>query len=149
MLGTLLRGVSTPQYREVLPRMAETVGVSKPSISRPAIEASAEPWEPRLGRRWDERELRGIYLGGMRFADHLGSSAGGVDGQGRQHVRGLPLGATENAAAGKARLAHRREQGVSPEKRYRCVIDGAQALRAAIREVFGPSQPVGAALPEP
>lgn len=33
MFEALLRGVSTRQYREVLPRMAETVGVSKSSIS--------------------------------------------------------------------------------------------------------------------
>lgn len=142
MLGTLLRGVSTRQYREVLPRMAETVGVSKSSISRQAIEASAEQLEHLLGRRWDEVELLVIYIDGMRFADHHVISAVGVDGQGRKHVLGLQLGATENVAAVKALLAHLREQGVSPEKRYLFVIDGAKALRAAIREVFGPSQPV-------
>ena len=42
MLGALLRGVSTREYHEVLPQMASTVGVSKSSISRHAIEASAE-----------------------------------------------------------------------------------------------------------
>jgi hypothetical protein len=29
MLGALLRGVSTREYQEVLPQMAETVGVSR------------------------------------------------------------------------------------------------------------------------
>jgi hypothetical protein len=42
MLGALLRGVSTREYAEVLPEMAETVGVSRRSIRRQAIEASAE-----------------------------------------------------------------------------------------------------------
>ncbi len=42
MLGALMRGVSTRAYDEVLPKMAETVGVSRSSVSRQAIEASAE-----------------------------------------------------------------------------------------------------------
>ncbi len=43
MLGALLRGVSTREYQEVLPRMAETVGVSRSAISRKAIEAEGVP----------------------------------------------------------------------------------------------------------
>jgi putative transposase len=42
MLEILLRGVSTRQYRAVLPEMAETVGVSRSSVSREAVEASEE-----------------------------------------------------------------------------------------------------------
>ena len=34
MMGALLRGVSTRQYEDVLPVRAETVGVSRSSISR-------------------------------------------------------------------------------------------------------------------
>jgi len=34
MMGALLRGVSTREYAEVLPEMAETAGVSRSSISR-------------------------------------------------------------------------------------------------------------------
>src|SRR6059058_3379087 len=42
MMGALLRGVSTREYAEVLPEMAETAGVSRSSISRQAIEGSVE-----------------------------------------------------------------------------------------------------------
>lgn len=42
MMGTLLRGVSTREYAEVLPEMAETAGVSRSSVSRQAIEGSVE-----------------------------------------------------------------------------------------------------------
>src|SRR5436305_7107476 len=41
-LGALLRGVSTREYAEVLPEMAETAGVSRSSVSRQAIEGSVE-----------------------------------------------------------------------------------------------------------
>jgi hypothetical protein len=51
MLDTLLRGVSTRNYKDVIPRMAETVGVSKSSVSRQAIEASEAEVEALLSRR--------------------------------------------------------------------------------------------------
>ena len=54
-----------------------------------------------------------------------------------KHVLGIQEGATENATAAKALLVHLREHGVSTEKNYLFVIDGAKALRAALREVFG------------
>lgn len=142
MFGALLRGVSTRQYRDVLPQMAETVGVSKSSVSRQAIEASAEQLAQLLDRHWEEIELLVIYIDGQQFGDPHVISAVGVDTSGHKHVLGIQLGATENAAAAKALLVHLREHGVSPEKRYLFVIDGAKALRAALREVFGGEQPV-------
>ena len=57
MLGALLRGISTREYQEVLPQMAATVGVSKSTISRQAIEASAEQLQQLRERRWDKIEI--------------------------------------------------------------------------------------------
>ena len=142
MFETLLRGVSTRQYCEVLPRMAETVGVSKSAISERAIEASAAQLEQLLGRRWEDAELLVIYIDGMQFGTYHVISAVGVDETGAKHVLGLQLGATENTAAVKALLIHLREHGVSSQKRYLFVIDGAKALRAGITEVFGAEQAV-------
>ena len=53
MLGALLRGVSTREYQEVLPEMAETVGVSRSTVSRHAIEASADQLRQLQQRRWE------------------------------------------------------------------------------------------------
>jgi putative transposase len=57
MLGALLRGVSTREYQEVLPQMAETVGVSRSAISRKAVEASAEQLKQLQERRWENVEI--------------------------------------------------------------------------------------------
>lgn len=142
MFGALLRGVSTRQYREVLPRMAESVGISKSAVSARAIEASAAQLSELLERRWNATELLVIYIDGMQFSAHHVISAVGVDFQGDKHVLGLQLGATENAAAVKSLLVHLREHGLDTGKRYLFVIDGAKALRAAIDEVFGTEQAV-------
>jgi putative transposase len=70
MMGALLRGVSTRQYEEVLPEMAATAGVSRGSVSRQAIEGSAEQLRQLRERRWDNTEILAIYIDGQRFGAH-------------------------------------------------------------------------------
>jgi transposase-like protein len=142
MLGALLRGISTREYQEVLPQMAATVGVSKSTISRQAIEASAEQLQQLRERRWDKIEILVIYIDGQRFAEHHVLSAVGVDVEGHKHILGIEAGATENAAAVKSLLTGLRDRGLPTDRKYLFVIDGAKALRAAIEEVFGDDQPV-------
>src|SRR5258707_6277954 len=89
MLGALLRGVSTREYDEVLPQMAETVGVSRSSVSRQAIEASAEQLKALREKRWDAAEVVVVYIDGQRFGAHHILSAVGVDQEGRKHVLGI------------------------------------------------------------
>ena len=142
MLGALLRGVSTREYQEVLPQMAETVGVSRSAISRKAVEASAEQLKQLQERRWENVEILVIYIDGQRFGDHHILSAVGVDAEGKKHILGIESGATENAASVKRLLTRLRDQGLLTDRKYLFVIDGAKALRAAIEEVFGGDQPV-------
>jgi putative transposase len=142
LLGALLRGVSTREYQEVLPQMAETVGVSRSAISRKVIEASAEQLQALQERRWDELQILVIYIDGQRFGEHHVLSAVGVDVEGKKHIMGIAAGATENAAAVKGLLTRMREQGLPTDRQYLFIVDGAKALRAAIDEVFGSGQPV-------
>ena len=140
MFQALLKGVSTRNYREVISTMAESAGVSKSAVSREAAEAGARQLEELLGRRWDSVEILVIYLDGMQFGGQHVISAVGVDVEGRKHVLGIQLGATENAAAVRDLLTRLRERGLDTGQRYLFVIDGAKALRAAIDEVFGSDQ---------
>src|SRR5947199_3234416 len=83
LLGALLRGVSTREYAEVLPQMAETVGVSRSAISRQAVEASVEQRQQLQERRWEVVEVLVIYIDGQRFAEQHVISAVGVDAEGQ------------------------------------------------------------------
>jgi transposase-like protein len=142
MMGAMLRGVSTREYTEVLPEMAETAGVSRSSVSRQAIEGSAEQLRQLRERRWDEADLLVIYIDGQRFGDHHVVSAVGVDRSGVKHILGIQAGATENSASVKELLTGLRERSLPTDRRYLFVIDGAKALRAAVEQVFGSDQPV-------
>ncbi len=142
MLEILLRGVSTRQYRKVLPEMAETVGVSRSSVSRQAVEASEEELRRLCERRLEGLELLVLYLDGVRFADHHVLVAVGVDGEGRKHILGIAEGASENQEVVKGLLEEVVRRGLKTGQKYLFVIDGSKALRAAIDAVFGVQNPV-------
>ena len=142
MLDILMRGVSTRQYKGVIPAMADTIGVSKSSVSRQTIEASEAEVEALLSRRFDEVKLVIIYIDGMVFGDHVMIGAVGVDTEGNKHVLAIREGATENATVVKELLEDLVARGVKPEQKRLFVIDGSKALRTAINAVFGNHQPV-------
>jgi len=137
MLGIVMRGVSTRNYQEVVPELAERCGVSRSAVSRQVQEASAEALKRLCERRFDGVDLLVIYLDGKDFGGHQVICAIGVDLQGKKHVLGLTEGATENAVVAKELLEDLVARGVSPERRRLFVIDGSKALRKAIDEVFG------------
>ncbi len=142
MLEILLRGVSTRQYKNVLPEMASTVGVSKSSVSAEAVEASEVELRQLCERRWEKVELLVIYLDGVIFGAHHVLAAVGVDAGGNKHVLGIAEGASENQVVAQGLLERLVEQGLDPKRRYLFVIDGSKALRAAIDAVFGVENPV-------
>ena len=142
LLEILMHGVSTRHYRKVLPEMAETVGVSKSSVSREFIDASEKALKELAERRFDEQDLLIIYLDGLVFGEQHVLAAIGVDSKGYKHVLGLRDGASENATVCQALLADLVERGVKPGRRRLFVIDGSKALRAAIDAVYGTDNPV-------
>ncbi len=142
MLDILMRGVSTRNYREVLPEMAETVGISKSTVSRKSIEASEKVLRELAERRFDGTDLLIVYLDGIVFSGHHVIVAIGVDSEGYKHVLGLRDGASENATVCTALLEDLVERGVKPGRRRLFVIDGSKALRKAIDAVYGQENPV-------
>ena len=142
MLEILARGVSTRNYKEVIPAMAETVGVSRSAVSRAAIEASEAEVEALLNRRFDALKLLVIYIDGLIFGDYTMIGAVGVDVEGNKHVLGIREGATENSTVVTELLEDIVARGVDAKRQMLFVIDGSKALRAAINAVFGAHQPV-------
>ena len=134
--------MSTRQYKQVLPEMAETVGVTRSSVSREAIEASEAELKRLCERRLDDLVLLVLYLDGVIFGEHHVLVALGVDVEGRKHVLGLAEGASENQVVARDVLEDLVRRGVKPDRKYLFVIDGSKALRAAIDAVFGTENPV-------
>jgi putative transposase len=142
MLSIVMGGVSTRNYRKVLPEMAEQVGISRSSVSRESIEAGERLLKSLAERDFSQLELLIIYVDGMQFGDFHVIAAVGVDLQGHKHVLGLREGASENAVVAKSLLEDLVARGIKPTRRRLFVIDGSKALRTAIDQVYGGQNPV-------
>jgi len=133
----LVAGVSTRRYAGVLPEAAGTVGVSKSSVSRRFIEASAAQLAALNERSLGDLAVLVIYIDGIVVDGHHIIAAVGVDEAGDKHLLGLALGASENAQVVKDLLRRLIERGLDASLSYLFVIDGGKALRSAIDEMFG------------
>ena len=138
----MIAGVSTRRYEQVLPEMAETVGVSKSQVSRETIEAGERVLKGLAERDFSKLDILAVWIDGLQLGSFHVICAVGVDAEGRKHVLGLREGATENAEVAKSLLADLVERGLDPKRRRLFVIDGSKALRKAIDEVFGDETPV-------
>jgi putative transposase len=137
MLEILLAGVSTRRYEQILPEMAETVGVSKSQVSRETIEAGERLLKGLAERDFSNLDILAIWIDGIQLGAYHVICAVGVDAGGQKHVLGVREGATENADVAKALLEELVARGLDPSRSRLFVIDGAKALRTAIDQVFG------------
>ena len=142
MLNILMNGVSTRSYQQVIPQMAESVGISKSTVSRQTIAAAEQALAELLARRLEEKDIWVVYIDGLHFGEYCVLGAVGVDAEGHKMVLGIHEGATENAAACKDLLEDLVARGLDPKRKRLFVIDGSKALRSAINAVFGWQTPV-------
>jgi len=133
----ILRRVSTRDYAGALDDVCEGYGIQKSSVSRHWKAASSKQLKEMLERPLGELDLCVLFLDGKEFHDFTLIVAVGVDRQGHKHVLGLWSGATENSDVCGALLDDLIERGLSKEKSYLFVLDGAKALKKAVVSRFG------------
>jgi putative transposase len=142
VLERMLAGVSTRRYR----RTQEPVGTgveraarstSKSSVSRAFIERTRVSLSKLMSRRLDDVRLAVMMLDGLELQGRTNVVALGITTEGVKIPLGLWEGSTENATVATALLSDLVERGLDPDQGILFVIDGAKALRKAIRTVFG------------
>ena len=85
MLEILMAGVSTRKYGQVIGEMADTVGVSKSSVSRETIEASERVLKELMERSLDAWDLL-VDLSGRHPTRYAPRTCGCRRGHGRQEA---------------------------------------------------------------
>jgi transposase-like protein len=90
-----------------------------------------------MSRRLDDVRLAVMMLDGIEIAERTHVVALGITTDGVKIPLGLWEGSTENAALARELLSDLVERGLDPEQAILFVIDGAKALRRAIKDVFG------------
>jgi transposase-like protein len=141
ILDILMKGVSTRNYKSILPEMAETVGVSKSQISREFVSASEQQLKALWERRFDDKEILVVYIDGIQFGDCHVIVAIGVDSGGSKHVLGLREGCSENSQVATDLLNDLVYRGIRADRLRLFIIDGSKALRCAVDSVYGCMNP--------
>ncbi len=141
VLERMLAGVSTRRYRST----AEPVGseveqaarsTSRSAVSRTFVERTRRSLGELMSRRLEDVRLAVMMLDGLELQGRTNVVALGITTEGVKIPLGLWEGSTENATVATALLSDLVERGLDPEQGILFVIDGAKALRKAIRNVF-------------
>jgi putative transposase len=133
-------GVSTRKYARSLDSLSEETlerSVSRSSVSRRYVAMTTKQMTTWLTTPLGDRHFPIVMIDGIHLGDHLVLIALGIDCEGKKQVLGLREGDTENGRVAKALLRDLVERGLAPDRARLFVIDGAKALRSAIRKIFG------------
>lgn len=136
-LQRMVRGVSTRDYEGVVDLAREGFGVKKSSVSRGFVRASAAAVKELVTRRFDGTRFAAVFIDGVEYAGETMVVALGMTAEGTKRLLGLRQGATENAEVVTSLLEELQERGLDTSRPTLFVLDGAKALRAAVRRVWG------------
>ncbi len=147
VLERMLAGVSTRRYRRTQEPVGEQVeaearSTSKSAVSRQFVARTRDNLETLMHRRLDDVRLAVLMIDGIDLKGRTNVVALGITTDGVKIPLGLWEGSTENAAVATALLADLVERGLDVEQGVPCVLDGAKALRKAVRDVLGIDTPV-------
>ena len=142
VMDRMLAGVSTRRFADVGEPVgsaaeASSSSTSRTSVSEMFIERTRTALGELMSRRLDDARLAVMMLDGLEIADRTHVVALGITTEGVKIPLGLWEGSTENATVATALLSDLVERGLDPDQGILFVIDGAKALRKAIRNVFG------------
>jgi putative transposase len=147
VLERMLAGVSTRRYA----RTGEPVGsdidelarsTSKSAVSREFVSRTREHLIELMSRPLEDLRLAVLMLDAIDLKGRCCVVALGIDTDGCKHPLGLWDGSTENATVVTTLLANLVERGLDTDQGVLVVIDGAKALRKAVRDVLGVHTPV-------
>jgi putative transposase len=143
----MLAGVSVRRFERTREPVgadveAEARSKSKSAVSREFVARTRENLEVLMSRRLDDVRLAVMMIDGIELKGRTNVVALGITTEGAKIPLGLWEGSTENATVATALLSDLVERGLDPEQGILFVIDGAKALRKAIRTVFGERAPV-------
>lgn len=142
VMERMLAGVATRRHT----RAAEPVGAqvestakstSRSAISRRFVKQTETALAELMTRDLTDLDIKVLMLDGEHMADRCVVVALAICADGSKVPVGLWDGSTENKTVVRSLLADLVDRGLSFEDGLLVVLDGAKALAAAVREVFG------------
>jgi transposase-like protein len=134
----LVLGVSTRNSEQVIDGYSEKLGVSRSSVSRAFVRASLKDLDSINEGRIEGEPFVALLIDGVEIGGRTVVAALGVTAAMEKVPLGVREGDTENSEVVKDLWAALQERGFTLHgERLLAVIDGAKALKKALRAVFG------------
>jgi putative transposase len=142
VLERVLAGVASRRQVRVsepvgAPVVAAATGTSRSAISRRFVASTRTALAELLSRDLSTLDVKVLMVDGEHLADRCCVVALAITADGTKIPVGLWDGATENKTVVRALLADLVSRGLDASDGLLLVLDGAKALSAAVREVFG------------
>jgi len=144
VMERMLAGLATRRHRAANEPVgtdveAAATSTSKSAVSRRFVAKTTKALEALMARDLSDLHVAALMVDGVNFAEHCAVVALAVCADGTKVPVGLWLGDTENKTVVTHLLADLVDRGLSAETGLLVVIDGAKALAAAVKKVFGAS----------
>src|SRR5262245_29510697 len=140
VMERMLAGLATRRHARVAERVGAQVGAeatSRSAISRRFIRQTETALAELMSRDLSELDIKVLMLDGEHLAERCVVVALAITADGTKAPVGLWDGSTENKTVVRSLLADLVARGLAVDDGLLVVIDGAKALSAAVREVFG------------
>lgn len=137
----MMSGVSTRDYEPLLDEVAGGLGLKKSSVSKAFKKASRESLDELNSRDLSTLNLVSLMIDGIGFGDTTVIVVLGIDVFGKKHILGVRQAETENWEVCRDLFESLIDRGLKVTD-YLFVIDGAKALKKAIRKIFGKNSPI-------
>lgn len=136
LIQGVLHGLSMRDYPQVVNYLNEGFGISKSSVSRQFIEATAETLKEFCERRLDDLDIVAIFIDGKYLAKQQMIIALGITMQGNKVALGFVQSTTENSRVIVQFLQSLIDRGLRYEQGLLFIIDGSKGIKKGIEEVF-------------
>jgi transposase-like protein len=136
-LKRVINGISTGCYEDATLCVPETFGISRNSVSKKWIRASARKLRALQERSLKAHDFVAMILDGKTFGENEIIIAMGVSIKGEKVILGFIEANTENFAVCRDFLNALIARGLNIDQEILVLIDGGKGLRKAVEVVFG------------
>lgn len=138
----MLAGVATRRHQDIAEPLGADIeerarSTSKSAVSRRFVAATTKALGELMARSLSDLDVAVVMIDGLEVAGQFAVVALVITTDGTKVPVGLWLGDTENKTVVTALLADLVSRGLSTDGGVLVVIDGAKALAAGVKKVFG------------
>jgi len=136
VMKKVLLGLSCGRYEETARTIPEAFGISRSTVSRRTIRASARKLQALMSRPLNQDDFVAVFMDGKSFAEDGIVLAVGITLEGEKRLLGFVQAATEKESVIAEFFERLVERGLDYRQGLLCVVDGSKGLLKAIRSVF-------------